>query len=148
MNDNEINLLNRIQDEFPIQKRPFLEVANDLGMEEEEVITLIKELKENGYIRRLGGFFDTKSLGYVSTLCAMIVPENRIDEVASVINSYPGVTHNYIRKHEYNMWFTLTAQSVDTLESTLNEIQDKTGIDQIMNLPSTKTYKVKVHLCV
>ncbi len=145
MEENATKLLNIIQNEFPLESRPFLALANQLNMTEEEVIEIIKQSKENGYIRRLGGVFDSKSLGYTSTLCAVQVPEHRIEEVTNIINSYPGVTHNYLRNHNYNMWFTLTAQSIKRLEAIVNEIKSKTGIINIIVLPSTNTFKIKVN---
>jgi len=145
MEENATKLLNIIQNEFPLESRPFLALANQLNMTEEKVIEIIKQSKENGYIRRLGGVFDSKSLGYTSTLCAVQVPEHRIEEVTNIINSYPGVTHNYLRNHNYNMWFTLTAQSIKWLEVIVNEIKSRTGITNIIVLPSTNTFKIKVN---
>lgn len=145
MEENATKLLNIIQNEFPLESRPFLVLANQLNMTEEKVIEIIKQSKENGYIRRLGGVFDSKSLGYTSTLCAAQVSEHRIEEVTNIINSYPGVTHNYLRNHNYNMWFTLTAQSIKWLEVIVNEIKSRTGITNIIVLPSTNTFKIKVN---
>jgi DNA-binding Lrp family transcriptional regulator len=134
-----------LQEDFPVEPRPFLALANKMNITEGEVIELIKEYKEVGYIRRLGGVFDSKSLGYKSTLCAMEVPECKIEEAANIINSYPGVTHNYLRNHKYNIWFTLTAQSIESIERIIEEIKLKTGIDNIINLTSTRTFKIKVN---
>ena len=103
------NLLNLIQSNFPIESRPFLKIANELDISENQVIDMIKELENDGYIKRIGGIFDSRKLGYSSTLCAIKVPFDRITEVAEIINSYNGVTHNYIRNHSYNMWFTVIA---------------------------------------
>lgn len=148
MNENAVNLLNIIQDDFPLESRPFLALANKLNMTEEDVIEVIKEFKKEGYIRRLGGVFDSKGLGYKSTLCAAQVPKNRVKEVASIINSYSGVTHNYLRNHSYNMWFTLTAPSTEQLELIFDEIKDKTNVDDIIPLTSTNTFKIRVNFNV
>lgn len=145
MEHKATKLLNIIQDNFPLESRPFLTLANKFNMTEEEVIELIKQYKEKGYIRRLGGVFDSKNLGYKSTLCAMEVPEDRIEEVAHIVNNYLGVTHNYLRDHSYNMWFTLTAQSMDRIESIIDEIKYKTDIDNVITLTSTNTFKIKVN---
>lgn len=99
-------------------------------------------------IRRLGGVFDSRKLGYKGTLCAVKVPQDRIDEVAAVINSYLGITHNYLRDHEYNMWFTILAQSPAKVEQILKEIKEKTGIEDIINLPSQRFFKVLVNFDV
>lgn len=148
MNENSVNLLNIIQDDFPLESRPFLALANKLNMTEEDVIEVIKEFKKEGYIRRLGGVFDSKGLGYKSTLCAAQVPKNRVKEVATIINSYSGVTHNYLRNHSYNMWFTLTAPSTEQLELIFDEIKDKTNVDDIIPLTSTNTFKIRVNFNV
>lgn len=138
-------ILNRIQRNFPISSRPYLEIASQLGISEEEIISRIKDLKEAGLIRRMGGIFDSKKLGYTSTLCALKVPEDRIDEVAEVINSYPGVTHNYLRNHQYNMWFTYIAPSEEAIRVGLKEIKLKTHIDDQINLPATNFFKINVN---
>lgn len=148
MGKDELKLLNMIQEDFPLESRPFLALANKMNTTEEEVIELIKEFKEKGYIRRLGGVFDSKKLGYKSTLCAMEVPEHKIEAAANIVNSYPGVTHNYLRNHYYNMWFTITAQSEEAMERIIDEIKLKTGIDNLISLTSTNTFKIKVNFNV
>lgn len=138
-------LLNLIQSNFPVESRPFLTLASQLEISEEEIIERIKKLKEKGYIRRLGGIFDSKKLGYCSTLCTIKVPENRIEEVAKIINNYDSVTHNYIRDNSYNIWFTMIASSVEKIEENLAEIKIKTEINDIFNLPAVKSFKIKVN---
>lgn len=144
----DMKLINLVQEDFPLTTRPFCMIGNELGISEVEVIERLQQLKEDGYIRRIGGFFDSKSLGYMSTLCAMKVEEARIEAVADIINSYAGVTHNYIRDNEINMWFTLTAESKERLNNIIEEIKNKTNINNILVLNSTKTHKVKVHFCI
>jgi len=148
MKNNYNKLLNMIQNDFPIESRPFLSIAERLEISEKEVLDMINELKEQGYIRRFGGIFDSKNLGYTGTLCAMEVTENKIDEVAHIINSYDNVTHNYLRNHKYNMWFTLIEPSQTSLDIHINEIKTKTGINEILVLNSLKTFKINVNLNV
>ncbi len=138
------DILNLIQSDFPIESRPFLKIANELNITEMQVITIIKELKNNGYIKRIGGIFDLRKLGYHSTLCAIKVPIDRIEEVANLINSYNGVTHNYIRNHSYNMWFTIIAPSPEDVKGFLNTIKSKTNIEDIIELPVEKLFKINV----
>lgn len=138
------DLLNLIQSNFPIESRPFLKLANELNISEKQVIDIIKELKNNGYIRRVGGIFDSKKLGYYSTLCAIKVPIDRITEVAKLINSNNGVTHNYIRNHSYNMWFTVIAPTREDVKVFLNDIKIKTNIEEIIELPVTNLFKISV----
>ena len=144
MDKKSKELLNLIQSEFPLESRPFLKIAKQLNISEQQVIDIIKELKNNGYIKRLGGIFDSRKLGYYSTLCAIKVPLDRITEVARLINSYNGVTHNYIRDHAYNMWFTVIAPSVEEVKEFLNDIKIKTDIEEVIELPAVNLFKINV----
>lgn len=137
-------LLNLIQTDFPLVPEPYWEIGEVLGIGEDEVIGRIRLLLENGVIRRLGGIFDSRKLGYTGTLCAMRVAEDRIDEVATVVNSFPGVTHNYIREHSFNMWFTVLAQSKEKLDEILDKIKENTGIEEIITLPAENIFKIRV----
>ncbi|KUK81449.1 MAG: Transcriptional regulator [Pelotomaculum thermopropionicum] len=138
-------LINLIQSNFPLVPEPYREIGAILGIGEDEVMDRIKRLRENGVLRRLGGIFDSRKLGYAGTLCAIKVPEGRIDETAAVINSYSGVTHNYIREHRFNMWFTVLAPSQDELDEIIKQIKSRTGINDIMVLPAEKIFKIRVN---
>jgi siroheme decarboxylase len=141
-------LLTLIQEGIPIDKKPFEKLAKELFITESEVINRIHKLKEDGYIRRMGGIFNSHKLGFKSTLCAMKVPENKIDEVAKLLNSYEEITHNYIREDSYNMWFTVITYSESNLFKLIDDIKLKTGIKDVIDLPSLKLFKVKVALNV
>ncbi|MBW1859229.1 MAG: AsnC family transcriptional regulator [Deltaproteobacteria bacterium] len=143
MDDTDRAILNRIQSDFPIASRPYLIVAQELGLEEDEVIRRITQLKNDGIIRRIGANFVPGRLGFVSTLCAARVPKEKIPLFSETVNRYPGVTHNYRRDHEYNIWFTFIAESMERIESNLKEIASKTGVTEILNLPATKVYKLR-----
>ena len=136
-------ILNRIQSDFPITSRPFLAVADELGLTEEEVLERVARLKAGGVIRRIGGNFVPGKLGYVSTLCAASVPADKIESFAEVVNRYPGVTHNYQRDNTYNVWFTFIAPSMEEIEANLKQIAEDTGVDDILNLPATKVFKIR-----
>jgi len=136
-------ILNRIQSDFPITERPYLAVANELGLSEEEVLERITRLKADGIIRRIGGNFVPGKLGFVSTLCAASVPPDKIDHFAEIVNRYPGVTHNYQRDNTYNVWFTFIAPSMDVIEENLKQISRDSGVDNILNLPATKVFKIR-----
>ncbi len=136
-------ILNRIQSDFPITKRPYLSIAENLQLSEDQVIKRLKRLKKKGIIRRIGGNFAPEKLGFVSTLCAANVSQDKIDHFARVVNRYPGVTHNYRRDNKYNIWFTFIAQSMDEIYNNLNKISQETGVKRILNLPATKMYKIK-----
>jgi DNA-binding Lrp family transcriptional regulator len=136
-------ILNRIQSDFPITARPFLAVAEELGLTEEEVLERVARLKAGGVIRRIGGNFVPGKLGYVSTLCAASVPADKIESFAEVVNRYPGVTHNYQRDNTYNVWFTFIAPSMEEIEDNLRRIAEDTGVNDILNLPATKVFKIR-----
>ncbi len=136
-------LLDIVQTGFPISARPYKELGESLEITEEEAFERIQNLKKEKLIRRLGANFQSSKLGFRSTLCAAKVPAEKMEHFIEVVNSYVGVTHNYLRKHEFNIWFTLIASSWDNVVSTLQEITDKTGIE-ILNLPATELYKIKV----
>lgn len=136
-------IINRIQSDFPIDARPYRVIAYELSMSEEQVIDRIKALKAKGIIRRIGGNFVPHKVGFVSTLCAAKVPDDRIDAFAAVVNQYTGVTHNYQRDNEFNIWFTFIAPSRAEIERNLARISAETGVHTILNLPATKVFKIR-----
>ncbi|MEA1947050.1 MAG: AsnC family transcriptional regulator [Thermodesulfobacteriota bacterium] len=138
-------ILNLIQSDFPITPRPYLAIAERLGFSENDVIKRLGRLKKKGIIRRIGGNFVPEKLGFVSTLCAARVPEDKIQSFAVAVNRYPGVTHNYQRDNKYNVWFTFIAPSMEAIEENLKNISQQTGIKEIINLPATKVFKIKAH---
>ena len=115
-------ILNRIQSDFPITSRPYMPIADEVGISEDDVIKRLVRLKEKGIIRRIGGNFVPNKLGFVSTLCAANVPEDMIDSFTKIVNRYPGVTHNYLRYNKYNIWFTFIAPSMEIIEANLESI--------------------------
>lgn len=148
MDDTDRAILNRIQSDFPVASQPYLVVAQELDLEEDEVIRRITRLKKSGIIRRIGANFVPGKLGFVSTLCAARVPEEKIALFSETVNQYPGVTHNYRRDHDFNIWFTFIAESMEHIEKNLKEIASATGVTEILNLPATKVYKIKAQFDV
>jgi siroheme decarboxylase len=136
-------IVNSIQSNFPIDKEPFQKIADDLGLTEAEVLTRVRALKSEGIIRRIGGNFAPDKLGYVSTLCAARVPKEKLESFASTVNAYPGVTHNYVRDDDVNVWFTFIAPSTEKIEESLAEIRRRTGVADILSLPATRVFKIK-----
>jgi DNA-binding Lrp family transcriptional regulator len=139
------DILNRIQSDFPIAARPYAVIAAEFDLSEQEVIERLTRLKQQGIIRRIGGNFSPEKLGFVSTLCAAQVPPDKIDLFAATVNQYPGVTHNYQRDNHYNVWFTFIAPSMDMIEANLAAISQATGVEEILNLPATRVFKIKAH---
>ncbi len=140
--------LTLIQKEFPITERPFLKLADRLNSTEDEVLNLYRELKENKIIRQTSGIFDTKSLGYKSSLVAFKV--DNIEESAKIINSHPGVSHNYERDNEFNLWFTIATppNSLFGLEKTIEILAKEAKAKEYLILPTKKMFKIKVTLDV
>lgn len=141
-------IINRIQTFFPIDPHPYRVIAIELGLSEDDLISRIIRLKQEGIIRRIGGNFGPYKLGFFSTLCAASVPEDKIEHFTKVVNGYLGVTHNYMRSHRYNVWFTFIAESMDIIERSLVEISEQTGVDDILNLPATDVFKISANFKV
>ena len=148
LDDIDKAIVNRIQSDFPITSRPYLAMAEELGLTEKEVLDRVTRLKKTGIIRRIGGNFVPGKLGFVSTLCAARVPVDNIERFAKVVNRYSGVTHNYQRDNQYNVWFTFIAQSMEEIEGNLKAIAAETGVSDILNLPATKVFKIKAQFDV
>ncbi|RLC32164.1 MAG: Lrp/AsnC family transcriptional regulator [Deltaproteobacteria bacterium] len=144
MNRTDKEILNEIQSNFPITSRPYLEIGKRLGLSEATVIESVRRLKKEKIIRRIGGNFYSYRLDFASTLCAASVPEDEIEHFVGVVNRFPGVTHNYLRDHRYNIWFTFIAKDMNEIENALKRISEETGRTEIRNLPAVKTFKIKV----
>ena len=137
-------ILNEIQSHFPLKARPYREVAVRLGLEEKEVLLRVEHMTRGGIIRRIGANFNSRKLGFTSTLCAARVPAKRLPLFVEEVNRYPGVTHNYEREGDYNIWFTFIAESPEIIESALKEIKRRTGIKELISLPAEKIFKIRV----
>lgn len=147
LDDVDKSLLQLAQDEFPLTRRPWDELAERIGIPVEDVMSRIKRLKDEGVIRRIGPVLETDRVGLTArTLVLMKVPPERIEEVANIINGFDGVTHNYAREHEYNLWFTLITSSQERLRNTLNQITEAVDIHEtdILDLPVTRRFKIGV----
>ena len=138
-------LLNLVQAHLPVTPEPYRELAQKLGVSEEEVLGRLQRLLDRKVIKQLGAVFDSRQLGYQGALCAFRVPGERIAEVAAEVNRYPGVTHNYLRDHEYNMWFTVSAESPAKLQEIVGRIKERTGVDDYLFLPAINIFKIRVN---
>ncbi|MCL2173197.1 MAG: AsnC family transcriptional regulator [Candidatus Bathyarchaeota archaeon] len=148
LDDIDKQLLQFLQDDFPLVESPWSEIGNKLGMYEDQIVTRIEKLFAVGVIRKIGPIVNLSKIGYQSTtLVALCVPENQVDNVASIINQYSNISHNYERAHKYNVWFTLAAKSEEELTYTLNEILQKTGVNQndVLNLHTIQRFKINVN---
>jgi DNA-binding Lrp family transcriptional regulator len=141
-------LLDTMQGKFRIVPRPYAEVATLLGVEEETVLTRVRELIEQRIIRQVTPIFDTRALGYQSMLVAAKVDPEHPWRPAKIVNDHPGVSHNYLRNHEFNMWFTLATEpdSPLGLDGTLDVIKAQTGAESVRQLPTLKLFKIRMDL--
>ncbi len=137
-------LLNLLQGNLPVCGHPFAVLGEQLGTDEATVLERLRKLKEEGYLRRIGTFFDSNRLGYRGTLVALKVSSDRMKTVAEAINLYPGATHNYEREGRYNLWFTLLSPDAEHEKRVLDEIRAMPGVDDMLNLKAKKKYKINV----
>ena len=144
LDDLDKAILNEIQSHFPSVSRPYEEVGERVGAPEAEVVRRVQALMDRGVIRRIGANFTSRKLGYTSTLCAARVAPESLDHFVAVVNRYPGVTHNYLRRHRYNVWFTLIAESEERLNRILEEISAAADVEEILSLPAQEVFKIKV----
>lgn len=139
------SILNVIQGEFPLVSRPYLAVAEKIGSNEDEVMKRVIEMKRKNVIRQTSAIFDTRALGYKSTLVAMKFTPEALDAGAEVINQHPGVSHNYKREHEYNLWFTLAVPREGNLKRVIDKLHTDAGALDTIILPTLRLYKIGVN---
>jgi DNA-binding Lrp family transcriptional regulator len=143
LDDEDCRILDLIQTDFPLAPRPYAVIGEHCGLGEDEAFRRVRALRESGLIRRLGAVFDSGRLGYVGVLCAAKVPSDMLEAFTAEVNALPGVTHNYLRRHAYNVWFTCTAPSGEALGELLDGLTRRTGIE-IARFPAERMYKIKV----
>ncbi|MDR1038946.1 MAG: Lrp/AsnC family transcriptional regulator [Deltaproteobacteria bacterium] len=149
LTETEKLVLNATQDGFPVESRPYAALAarlhreHGLSLTEAEVIESIRCLKDRGFIRRLGAVFESRQLGYMSTLCAAKVPEGRVEDFGKLVNLFPQVTHNYVRSNPLNVWFTFCYALPEELEGFLAYLRKESGIKEIFKLPSKRIFKIR-----
>jgi DNA-binding Lrp family transcriptional regulator len=144
LDERDRTILNEIQSHFPIEPRPYLVLAEKLGCSETELMQRVQDLKDRNIIRRIGANFNSRKLGYTSTLCAARVSPDQLDQFVAEVNSYPGVTHNYRREHDYNVWFTVIAASQEEIDEILQGISATSGVADIISLPAERIFKIQV----
>lgn len=133
-------LLNEYQRGFPLTPRPYADIAEDLGVSEDEILVRLERLCDEGLISRIGAVIRPNTIG-ASTLAAITVPEERIDEVAEFISSLPEVNHNYEREHDFNLWFVITAADGGAVRDTIMRIEKETGLE-VMDLPLKESFHI------
>lgn len=144
----EAKVVTRVQRDIPLVKKPFRALGDDLGLDEADVIRTIARLKNRRTIRDIAGIFEPAGLGYCTTLVAMKVPGDGIGAAATAVNGHPGVSHNYLRNHEYNVWFTLAEESEGILASALGTIAARAGALDRLAFRNEQLYKICLNLPV
>ncbi len=139
-------LLNAVQWDFPLDPRPYGVLGDRLGIGEPEARERIGRVKASGVLRQLSAIFDTRALGYGSSLVAAQIDPDRVDEAAEVISAHPGVSHNYKRNHAYNLWYTVAVPPGDSLEEHVDVLHRESGAHITRRLPTLKLYKIGVKL--
>jgi DNA-binding Lrp family transcriptional regulator len=134
-------VINSLQGGFPVCARPFAKVASQIGMDEQSLIGIITSLKERNIISRFGPLFDIQKIGGNFCLCAISTPPDAWEETAEQLNEMPEVAHNYLRSHEYNLWFVLAIETAEQLADTVAKIEQETGYP-VLALPKEKEYFV------
>lgn len=143
MDATDKRILDLIQTGFPIAPRPYAAIGEQVGLTEAETLARVRALRASGIIRRIGANFQSAKIGFKSTLCAASVPEDKFEAFTKAVNDHPGVTHNYLRAHGYNLWFTMIGPSREKIRQDLAAITEQTGVT-ILNLPADRLFKIRV----
>jgi DNA-binding Lrp family transcriptional regulator len=139
-------LLNIVQARFPLVPAPYREIGQLLGISGTQVIHRLQCMKEQRILRQISAIFDTRAMGYKSSLVAVKAPPNQVDQVAEVINQHPGVSHNYRRNHEFNLWYTIAVPPASSLEATVEALNRLSGALASRILPTLRLFKIGVEL--
>lgn len=144
MDDMDRRIIKELQENFPLEMNPYEVIADNLGMSVDQLWQRILALAESGVIRRMGFSIDSRKVGYSSTLAAVRVSQDRIDEASELISEYPQITHSYLREDDFNIWFTVIADDRDRVLVILEEIRGKLNLteDDVMDLPVEKLFKL------
>jgi len=146
MDESDKELLNEIQWTFPLVTRPFDAIAKKFNTTPDDIKNRLNTLKETGVLRQLSAIFDTRKLGYTSSLVAMEIEDDQLENVANQINRHPGVSHNYERDHQFNLWFTLAVPPGSDLKDELDKFNVLKGIKKVRMLPTLQLFKIGVKL--
>jgi len=146
----EQKLLDTIQDSFPLEERPYQVLAEQFGSDEQTVFASVENLRQSGVIRRIGGVYDSRALGFISRLCAGKVPtaatgavgDSALELFAAAVNAIPAITHNYVRSHEYNVWFTVIAENESEIQKVVDALCSRTDLHDVHVLSVTKKFKI------
>ena len=135
-------ILEIVQDGFPLEERPYAILGRLLGVSEDAAFDSVEGLRKSGVIRRLGGVYDSRRLGYISRLCAGVVSESELESFAAAVDKIPAITHNYVRSHAYNVWFTVIARSESEIQETVRGLEAETALHDAHVLSASRMFKI------
>ena len=138
----DLKILEIVHDGFPLEERPYAALGRLLGVSEEEAFDSVERLRKSGVIRRLGGVYDSRRLGYISRLCTGVVSEDKLEGFAAAVDKIPAITHNYVRSHAYNVWFTVIARSESEIQETVRGLEAETVLHDAHVLSASKMFKI------
>jgi DNA-binding Lrp family transcriptional regulator len=144
IDDLDHRILDALQHDFPLSERPFDILAQRLGVDPDLLGGRVEAMRKSGVIRRLGATFDSRKLGFRSTLAAVRVGPDLVDQAAEAIGRHPEVTHSYLRDHEFNIWFTIIAPDEEKIDAILREIREELSLEpsDVLNLPMRRLFKL------
>lgn len=145
MDNIDRDIINTLQDGFPICTSPYKQVAQGLNISEQELINRLEKLLETGILSRFGPMYHAEQMGGALSLAAIKVPEKDFDTITETINSFPEVAHNYAREHTLNMWFVLATETPEQIHQVINKIETQTGL-KVYNMPKIREYFVGLKL--
>ncbi|MEE8403622.1 MAG: AsnC family transcriptional regulator [Candidatus Hydrothermarchaeaceae archaeon] len=144
LDDIDKKILVELQGDLPVVKRPFEAIAESVAISEDEFFERVKRLTEAGIIRKFGLRIDSQKVGFKSTLIAMKVAPERLEDTANRLSGYDFVTHNYARDHEYNLWFTIIERDADALRDAIEQIRREVECEDMLDLPVKRKFKIDV----
>ena len=144
VDDMDRRIIKELQENFPIELNPYEVIAKNLEMSTEQLWQRVQAMAETGVIRRMGFSIDSRKIGYSSTLAAIRVSEDRVDEASELIATYPQITHSYLREDEFNIWFTVIASDRDRVVAILEDLRENLNLSKndVMDLPVEKLFKL------
>ena len=145
MDNIDRDIINTLQEGFPICTSPYKRVAQDLSISEQELLKRMESLLESGILSRFGPMYHAEHIGGALSLAAIKAPEKDFDSIAETINTFPEVAHNYAREHTFNMWFVLATETPEQIQQVINKIEAKTGL-MVYNMPKIQEYFVGLKL--
>ena len=137
-------LLNRIQKDIPLIRRPYAALAEEVGLSEAEALAILREVKAEGVLRQVSAIFDTRTLGYQSSLVAAVYEGDQLDAGAAIVSQHPGVSHNYRRNHDFNLWYTIAVPPESDLEAHVQRLHELSGAKLTRLMPTLHLYKIGV----